>query len=249
MSDAFTVTFAPAGTLQAFDTPNCDAWVIEGAISFDHFIAIYDEKAAAHAGHHILSSFDDYGQACYTSGHAMQKNDLDPPYVEGGTELSSTEKFAAIYAKFMAKTGSVTFADLAGRLSCSDNHDHISVADLNSDPDQCLDARIVMQIVPVTVPEDSLAAFPNGYFVDDLQLFENYVLAKHMRLHHACKLIAIGASHLCFLRSEPFDVDSAIAAAIEITTLYQTSDPANYSSELALSMLGTRYLILTYADL
>jgi hypothetical protein len=249
MSEVFTITFAPAGTLKAFDTPNCDAWVIEGGTTFADFIAVYDEKSAAHPKHHILSSFDDYGQACYTSGHAMQKYDLDPPYEEEAEPLSSAEQFAIIQAKFQAHLGKVTFADLAGSLTwCDDDDDdQLSLLTLNTQPDLCLDTETVMQIVPVSAPEDAFAAFPNGYFTSDLTPFENHTLAAHLRTHHGYKVIAIGAAYLCFLRDEAAVGSSVARLCEDLVKLYKQVPPASLAA-FAASLIGKRYLVLTYSD-
>jgi hypothetical protein len=249
MASPVKVTFAKAGTLTAFTTPLCDAWVIEGCDSFADFLAIYDQKSAANPDHHIFASLDDYSQACYTSGHAMGKYDLDPTDGDGGAELSSAEKFATTYTKFIAQTGKVAFADLAGRLMGNAGDDEPSLVDLNTNPDQCLDREIVMQIVPVTLPEDALAAFPNGYFSDDLTPFDNHALAAHLRNRYGYKLIAIGAAYVCFLRDEVVDEADAKAVATDIVALYSDVDEVTAVSGLAAVLSGKRYLITNYADL
>lgn len=243
------VTFAAAGTLHAFDTPNCDAWVIENCTSFDDFIAIYDEKSATCPDHHILSSFDDYNQACYTSGHAMQKYDLDPPCDENIKALSSREKYDATFAKFMGQTGTISFANLRGRLRDfkTNDEEQLSLLEVTTNPDFCLDAQIVMQIVPVSMPEDALSVFPNGYFQSDLTPFENHALAAHLREHHNLKLIAIGASYLCFLRDAVLTEADAISLARDIAALGDGTDATFSLQTLAAAIVGKRHLILPYA--
>jgi hypothetical protein len=242
---ATNITFAPKGTLSSFDTVNCDAWVIENIASIDDFIALYDEKSQACPGHHLFASFDWYDQACYTSGHAMGKYDLDPP---DDIELPDA-KYTATHNRFMALTGKLGFDDLAGRLVWSqDDEESPSLLDINANPGQCLDAKIVMQIVPVNLPEDGISTFPNGYFCDDLTPFESHALGAHFRQAHGLKLIAMGASYMCFLRDEILSMDAAALVVADIMTLHEPTDELDLVGQLATILTGKRYLILSYAD-
>jgi hypothetical protein len=243
---ATSVTFAPAGTLQAFDTPLCDAWVVRDVPTFDGFIAIYDEKAtAAPAGHHVFSSFDWYDQACYTSGHARGKYELDPDDDIEGPEA----KFAASHKLFMAQTGDTDFEGLAQRLLWPDGDEESpSLEDLNTNPDQCLDAYMVMQIVPVAVAEDALSAFPNGYFSDDLTPFEVHALAAHFRTHYGFRLIAIGAACLCLLRDVALTSVEAMAVASDVFALHEPPQDGQTADGLAAILTAKRHLILSYVD-
>lgn len=243
---ASEVTFAPKGSLKAFDTPDCDAWVVRDVASFEDFIAIYYEKAAAvPQGHHLFSSFDWYGQACYTSGHARSKYDLDPDF-----EIEESDaRFAASHQLFMAKTGKIDFADLTQRLLSPDGDEESrSLEDLNTKPDKWLDAYIVMQIVPVAVAEDALSVFPNGYFVDDLTPFEVHALAAHFRVQHAYRLIAIGASYVCFLRDVALTEHEARAVARDIKTLFKSPAGDQTGEKLIAVLIGKRHLILRYVN-
>jgi hypothetical protein len=243
---ATKVSFAPKGTLSEFDTPNCDAWVIENVDSFESFVSLYDQKSAASPDHHLFASFDSYDQACYTSGHAMGKYDLDR---FDDSDLPEV-KYKATHDRFMGLTGKVGFGDLAGRLSWSEGDEESpSLLDINANPSQCLDARIIMQIVPVAVAEDALSAFPNGYFTDDLTPFENHALGAHFRQQHGLKLIAIGASFLCFLRDEIFTSHEASLVVADIMALHEPSDKPDLAGQLAAILTAKRHLILSYADL
>jgi hypothetical protein len=257
MSEAFTVTFAPVGTWQAFDVPNCDAWVVRGIMSFDDFIAFYDRTAAANPNYQVLSTFDDYIQACYTSGHAMGKYDLDPPDDVEAEPQPSRKRFDIIHAKFMALTGKATFSQLAGRLTWGPRQENVpselqetslNHLELNARPEACLDETLVLQIVPVGVPEDALSAFPSGYFVVDLTPFENHALAAHLRHEHGYKLVAIGASYMCFLRDQAADARTANAVATDVATLFRGTNQQQVEADLENVLLGKRHLILCYVD-
>jgi hypothetical protein len=242
---ATKLTFAPKGTLSAFASANCDAWVIENVSSFDDFLELYDEKSAAFPDHRLFSSFDWYDQACYTSGHAMGKYDLDPP---DDIDLPDA-KYTATHERFMALTGKLGFNDLAGRLLWSDGDEESpSLLDINANPSQCLDDKIVMQIVPVALPEDGLSSFPNGYFTDDLTPFENHALGAHFRQEHGLKLIAIGASYMCFVRDEILSLGAARLVVADIMTLHEPTDEPELARQLTAILTGKRYLILSYAD-
>jgi hypothetical protein len=240
------VTFAPKGTLKAFDTPICDAWVIRDVITFDQFIAIYDEKAAkAVAGFHLFSSFDWYDQACYTSGHARSKYDLDP--IEEIADLD--DQFAATHQLFMAETGTKSFSGLAKRLSWAQGDgENPSFENLNTPPSQCMDVYMVMQIVPVAAPEDALSAFPNGYFADDLTPFEVHAIAAHFRAQHGYRLIAIGASYMCFLRDVGLVQHEALAVATDIMALHKAPTNGQSVTSVATTLTGKRHLILSYVN-
>jgi hypothetical protein len=240
-----SVTFAPKGTVSAFTAPQVDAWIVRDVACFNDFLAIYDEKSAAALDHHVLSSLDNYDQADYTSGHAMGKYDLDPEN-EGA---SPDVKFADTYRRFMQHVGTASFEALAGRLTWQDKDEAANLIALNTDPNQCLDALIVMQIVPVKLPEDALSAFPNGYFTDDLTPFENYALAAYLRTTYDYKLIAIGASYLCFLRANVLDGADLDALSTDIGRLYADGDGALSVKDLAQALMGKRYLILSYVNI
>jgi hypothetical protein len=241
---ATRITFAPAGTLRAFDVPSCDAWVVRDVATFGDFIAIYDGKAAAApASHHVFSSFDFYDQACYSSGHARGKYELDPDDSIKGTEA----KFAASHELFMAQAGHVHFEGLAQRLLWRDDDEESPrLEDLNFYPEHCLDAYMVMQIVPVANAEDALSAFPNGYFSDDLTPFEIHALAGHFRAQYGYRLIAIGAACLCFLRDAALTSIEAMAVARDIFVLHEPPQDGQTAAGLAAILTGKRYFILVY---
>jgi hypothetical protein len=242
------VTFAPKDTLHAFDTPNCDAWVIENAPDFDAFVAVYEEKSAlAGPDFCLFSSFDDYDQACYTSGHAMEKYQLDPLYEDDPPEPSCDAKFQAIFKKFKSLTEQSNFCDLAGKLIGYNDLKAIAfLTKINKDPSLCFDTEMVMQIVPVGNPEDAMAAFPNGYFTDDLTPFENHTLAKHLREKHGYSLIAIGAQYMCFYRREPATKIIATETVTSVATLFEAKVGEQLAEKLGAALIGQQHLILPF---
>jgi hypothetical protein len=242
------VTFGPKGTLHAFDLPNCDAWVIENAPDFDEFLRVYEEKSAlAGADFCLFSSFDDYDQACYTSGHAMGKYDLDPPYDDEQPELSCDEMFQFTLKAFRAQTLETKLQDLKGKLESYQGEAGFEfLKKINTNPTICIDKKMVMQIVPVQKAEDALAAFPNGYFTDDLTPFENHALAKHLREKHDYKLIAIGAQFMCYYRREPATKIVATDTLRSILPLFNSMVDAWPADQVVDTLLGKQHLVLPY---
>jgi hypothetical protein len=242
------VSFAQKGTLKAFTTPNCDAWVIEDATDFNAFLKFFEEQSAqVGTDFCLLSSFDNYEQACYTSGHAMNAYELDPPYEDEEPDLTCDEKFDVTLEAFLSQTQEIVFDELSGKLegyNCARGTGFLAA--INSDPSRCLDRKMVMQIVPVQKAEDSLAAFPNGYFTDDLSPFDIHALAKRLRDMHDYKLIAIGAQFMCYYRQDAATEVGATQLLRDIASLFDGVVGEWLASTLVQTLRGKHHLILPY---
>ena len=59
-----------------------------------------------------------------------------------------------------------------------------------------------VQIVPVDLSPEALAAYPNGYFTDDLDPFQNFTLAKYILDNFGFDLFGVGATYLGFMRDQ-----------------------------------------------
>jgi hypothetical protein len=214
-------------------------------------------EASAHPGHHLLATLDDLGQACYTSGHAIDFHDLDnteghdlsgldPAAFEDGAHvgyLSTASEFGIRRENLLRKAAGVSFDDLRGKLLWTPGSSILDVATHHADE---LDGEMYIQIVPVAHAWQTVAAFPNGYFTDDLSPMEVCALARRFEEMHDHRLFGIGASYLGFARNGAMDAPAAHALAEDILTLYLNADGAGLQTKLADFIAGADCFLLPY---
>jgi hypothetical protein len=163
----------------------------------------------------ILLTLDNLGQAQYTSMHSKGSHDLDETEgydlssldeicFEDGEHvgyLSSKSEFFIRLGNFekLCKESSLEQIFQEKNLLLNDE----SLSELISAQENwvsILDDSIYAFRAIVNTAEDSLAAFPNGYFSSDLNPFENHALCRHLRENYGYSLIGIGASYLALIR-------------------------------------------------
>jgi len=172
----------------------------------------------------ILLTLDDLGQAQYTSMHSKGSHDLDETEgydlssldaicFENGEHvgyLSSKSEFFIRLGNFekLCKESSLEQIVQEKNLLLNDE----SLSELISAQENwvsILDDSIYAFIAIVNTAEDSLAAFPNGYFSSDLSPFENHALCRHLRENYDYSLMGIGASYLALIRETKLDTSRA----------------------------------------
>lgn len=93
-----------------------------------------------------------------------------------------------------------------------------------------------------------ISALPNGYFNCDLDPFENYALAEHLRLHYGYRLFGMSASCIAFRRERPLDAAKAVQIGDDLARLYHCTEEPQKAARFA--HIAQRYgtLLLKYTE-
>lgn len=251
-----------AGAAGSFDPHVCDGYHCTHITDFRTLIALVRAKAAAHPDRAVFATLDDYGQACYTSGHARGAHELD---VDESLDLDAfydrehapgspasiahhETLFTVMRRNLLAKAEGITFADLAGKLDL--NHlDSPGFLALNAAPDAALDDRgeHYLLLAPVDDPAEAISAFPNGYFHDDLSPMDILVLARRLR-SYGYRLFGIGASYVGFLRDQPITDEDANLLARDILSLHTHREPPVQIDAVVRTLKAHEWLLLFYRN-
>lgn len=240
----------------------CHTLLITEIDSFERLMQVYDEQAAEHPAELMLISLDDLQQAKYTSMHATSTHELDdvagydltnvhPNAFEDGEHLgypSTVSEFFILEENFRKKCGAADFAEACAKGLTLDDDELDTLEQINANPALMLDSKVILRRVPVRESSMLLSAFPNGYFTCDLDPFENYALAEHLRQHYGYDLFGLGASCIGFRRAEPLDAAPANALGRDIARLYNCDDDPDKVARIAQIARNGRYLLLKYVD-
>ena len=240
----------------------CHTLSITDIDSFDALMQAYDAYAKTYPGEYLLLTLDDLGQAQYTSMHATgahrlddvdgyDLSHLDPNAFEEGEHRGSpttTSEFFILEENFKKQCGTIDFAQVCNKRLSLEEDELDTLEQINADPDLLLDDEVLLLRVPVQNASMVLSAFPNGYFTCDLNPFENYAVAEHLRQHYGYELFGIGAACLGFRRAAPLDADLARAAGMDIAHLYNCADDQKMVARLAHITQDSRYLFLKYVE-
>lgn len=237
-----------------------DSFVIENLNSFDELIEVYQTYKQNNFDKTIILTLDDLGQAEYTSVHSIHLNDLDETegYDLSGLDkvcfedgehlgyLSTPPEFFIRKENFLKQTKDIGFASVCDRELTIDE-DEISILEkINQSPFEYLDEQIILKIVPVEKSYEGICGFPNGYFSSDLNLFENYALAKHLFEKYDFELFGIGTSFLGFIRNENLEENKLKELIIDLSKLYNTTESA--FDDFVEIIKNNNYLFLKYTE-
>lgn len=236
---------------QLFTALLCDGFVVRNVPDFAAWIALLRTFQRDHPDVRVLGTLDNVDQSAYTSGHAIEKHELDR--IEGLAEpdedrgyLLRRDQFPIRHANLLTRAYGVTFASLAGLLPWSTPGDANDPITINADPEAALgwrhEKQFLAQLVPVATAAETVAAWPNGYFVSDLTPMQNLALAQHLETEFGLKLCAMGAGRLAFVSDTPLDAGTAAQAAADIVSLYADA-PSDAADRLA-AWLGTHDTLL-----
>ncbi len=92
-----------------------------------------------------------------------------------------------------------------------------------------------------------MAAWPNGYFVGDLNPMQNLALVRHLESRFGLQLCAIGAGRLACVSDSPLDTGTATEAAADIVSLYADA-PSNAADRLAAWLSTHDTLLIRYTE-
>ncbi|NVK72298.1 MAG: hypothetical protein HWE24_02365 [Oceanospirillaceae bacterium] len=240
----------------------CDQYLGIEMISLDEVFDTLMLLKNEFIDHTVLAILDDLGQAKYTSMHACMYHDLDDieghdlsevdlVAFEGGMHigyLSTTSEFFIRKDSFLEKSTSITFSDVCcGRLTI-DDHEISVIEKIHFTPINYIDREIELILVPVQKAALAISAFPNGYFADDLNPFENYALAKHLEENYGYELFSMGASLLGFKRSDPLDRPLSSKLAKDLSKLYGREDDETVIERFSKLTQNFNYLFLKYVE-
>jgi hypothetical protein len=243
----------------------CDGIIVRDAASFEELVAFLRSLQSENPSHRVLTSLDDLGQACYTCGHTTDKHNLDDieghdvaqlnaAVFEDGEHLgylSTESEFPIRLGNLLKQSADVQLSDLAGQLPWWGDCDKNGLISANAKPDETLlfeeEKDFVVQLVPVARAADALAAFPNGYFVADLNPMQNHALSLHLETNYGFGLFAVGSRFLGFWRDQPLEDEIAKALAGELVALYRQV-PAGATQELASGLAGKDLLLIRYTE-
>lgn len=235
---------------QTFNEWLCDGVTAHNVASLADLLALHAQMQAKLPDFRILSTLDDLDQACYTSGHAVDANELDS-LDDSEDDLDSLPDFAARLSKLTTLASDVSLDGIAGRLPWATPGEANDLVSANRNPEGALqlarEKEIVFQYVPVAWAADAVAAFPNGYFNVDLDPMQNHVLASHLERNYALRLVAIGSRFLAFQRDEPLDQSISRPLAAEMTALYADT-PNGAAERLSDLIIGRTALLLRYTE-
>ena len=225
--------------LKMFASLLCDGYILTDVETFDELRSFIHASRAKHPNCRLLTTLDDHGQAAYTSGHAIMAHRLDdvlghdlsalePTCFENGAHIGSLTtkaEFPIRLANMQRASEPRLFDDLQGKLTWGPDDWGLDFFELNAAPSSILDhAEILVQIVPVEQAFETLAAFPNGYFTDDLSPLDSWCLAKHLDTTYGIELFGIGASYMAFEQTRPLNEREQRRAATDILSLYNMSE-------------------------
>ena len=241
------VTQLPEGAPGGFVRHPCTAYRCENVTSFSALLDLVRQTSTAHPDHTVLATLDDYGQACYTSGHARDMLGLE----DDGTDWPDDAEpppatFTTLHANLTAKAKDIGLQSLARKLYWS-HPDTPPFVQLQHEPDRVIDRqKTYLLLAPVAHASEAIAAFPNGYFSSDLSPMENLTLARHLERTYGYRLFGLGASYIGFLRNTPLSDDAARALATDIQLLHRDADPAEIPV-MAAVLQTNDWLLLFYS--
>ena len=204
----------------------CDAHLLKGKFSLNEIADFVRKNRDAYPNAQLFASLDHPAQAAYTSFHSTQKHELDS--LDGHDQASlpnnAFEQFEdermfigyfpfrhANFMKGQVNHASQSMKNQLGWVGLDQYYATVRTRATITDLDR--DEQSLVQVVPVQHPAEALAAFPNGYFTDDLDPFENYVLARELYDHFELSLFGVGATYLGFMADAPLDDASAVRVA------------------------------------
>ncbi|MFZ6679973.1 hypothetical protein [Undibacterium sp. Tian12W] len=241
----------------------CEVYVADKFANQEELIQDWKELSSKFPDSHLLLTLDDLGQAQYTSMHSSGSHDLDETEgydlstldaacFEDGEHvgyLSTASEFFIRYANFLKLCRETSLEQIFQEKNLLLNDE--SLAELLLAQENWLsiiDDSIYAFRAIVNQPEDSLAAFPNGYFDSDLNPFENRALCKHLRENYNYSLMGIGASYLALIREAALNAVQMSSLAELLFKLYGEKAGSWVEMLSEQSNQSLHILVLRYAE-
>lgn len=253
------------GRPQTFVSFLCDGLSARGVASFAGLLELQQRLQAERPDVRVLASLDDLRQACYTSGHGIERHDLDetqghdlselsPEAFDEGEHrghLSTASEFPIRLANLRRQAAEVSLDQIVGVLPWSTDDDENDLVSINRDPDAALQIAdedpVVFLYAPVSSGADAVAVFPNGYFSSDLNPMQNHVLARHLEANFGLVLIGIGARFLGLRCAVALTEEVAEQVSAVLIKLYEDA-PADAEQTLTKLITGRTWLLVRYTE-
>ncbi len=244
----------------------CEGYRLDGNFTLTEIHQYLCELRSKHPQDILLATLDDVYQSAYTCYHSQDTHDLDsvisydPSHLpatafedhQGDTKhigyLSLTEEFPIRYSNFMKKASQANITSLTASLPWKmKGHDKSIVTDddIKNFPREKIS---FIQIVPVRTSPEAIAAYPNGYFVDDLNPFQNYILSKQMLDGFGFNLFGIGATYLGFMRDTLITKGEADQLGLFLAGIYygyENNEPLD--NIISKQLIGKSEFYIAYA--
>lgn len=206
-----------------------------------------------HPGQQMLFVLDDSAQAGYQSGHAQHKHGLAPH----GDALDLTTEQRAVWEEDQIAPAEIYSAFVVNAIRSKLDNEfkiekriHLELSDVEFF--ECLEdeSRIFaspLRAATVFADETSMgiAAYPNGYFADDLSPMQNYLLAELLKAEFGIELFGLGSFLAGFVSADPFTKQEAQAIVSRVRgLLYEMSDEA--ADKWTETTAGQRWFVLSY---
>ena len=266
MSDPITCEAKPykQNEIKEFTALLCDGYRLTGSFTLSEVENFVRKKYKQYPNGIFFATLDDTGQAFYTCGHSIDSNDLNnidgydltslPPHqFEDGEhigDLRTPEEFFIRRENFLKNVKGKSLNDLFKKRWWSKATEPVpSLLVSESVSSLPRENRSYVQIVNVEKCYEALAAFPNGYFADDWDPFENYILAKHLFENFEFKVFGVGATYLGFMTDAVLDEASNMELASFLASLYSNyEDHITHRNVIAKLLANKTTFYIGYAD-
>lgn len=246
----------------------CEGYQLEGNFTLNDICQHIRELRSKHPSNILLATLDDYEQSAYTCGHSIDSHDLDsiishdlsklPATVfeeyQGKVEhighLTLTDEFPIRYNNFMKEAEQIDIANIRNSLEWDMIGDSKSIMTSDHVEFLPLENNSFIQIVPVKQSPEAIAAYPNGYFEDDLNPFQNYILSKQILDRFGFDLFGIGATYLGFMRDKMISKNEASQIGLFLEDIYfgyEGNKPLH--NIIANQLEGKREFYIAYAQI
>lgn len=248
-------------------------WTLEGSFTMWEVAEFIQSESTNYPDQCLFGIIEDLGQASYTSSHAMNSNELDDidPETQEGLHPDSFEIFKAgeapefvgmrhpsefpirhkIFMNFVSDTGP---ADWHNSMMWDDGRSGCPTILVGSKKRPEVErwgwhreSLTYVMRVPVMAACEALAAFPNGYFSDDIQPEGNYALAKALEESFGLRLIGVGATYLGFMRDAPLTTHEAADFGQFLSPLF-SNDPLDVGARIAKIVEGEHTIFIAYGN-
>lgn len=237
-----------------------ESYFIDEINNFSELIDVFNDFRDKYPDKSILLALDDLRQAEYTSTHSIMKNSLDETEgfdlsgldlvcFENGEHigyLSTPSEFFIRKENFLKQVSNIHFSDVCDNRLSIDESEVLLLKNINLSPLDYLDKSIILKIVPVDKSYLSLCGFPNGYFVSDLDPFENYALAKFLYEKYGYELFGVGASLLGFIRKEILEKEISQDLISDLSKLYNCTE--SMLESIIEPIQSRKYMFLKYVE-
>ena len=260
----YDVSMYDQADVSEFTALLCDGYLLSGSFTLNEIANFVRNTYKKHSDHILLATLDDTDQGFYTCGHSINSNDLDNTY---GYDLSglprelfkdgkhcgylkSKEEFSIRKGNFRKNLTGLSVESLLKKRWWSGDTDSVpSLLSPKSKSTLPRENRSYVQIVDVENCYEAIAAFPNGYFSDDYDPFENYTLAMHLYETFGFKLFGIGAVYLGFMREDALNDKANQKLAKFISGLYDNYEGEVLHQDLIADLLSKQTVFyIAYAD-